>query len=90
MMMTNGQRTPTSGPKRNATDQPIAAVRPCMGGKAELMGDTWAPPIFPPPVPTSASCVAEVERLEDGVEGLGVAGVFTVGTLPMNQDCEWK
>jgi len=56
-----------------------------MGGKAELMGDTCTPVIFPPPFPASASMVPGVERF-DVVEGLGVAGVFTVGTLPMNHD----
>lgn len=66
-------------------DQPTAVVRPCMGGKAELMGDTCTPVIFPPPFPASASMVPGVERF-DVVEGLGVAGVFTVGTLPMNHD----
>lgn len=66
-------------------DQPIAVVRPCMSGKAELMGDTCTPVIFPPPFPASASVVTEVERF-DVIEALGVAGVFTVGTLPMNHD----
>jgi hypothetical protein len=66
-------------------DQPTAAVRPCMGGKAELMGDTCTPVTPPPPFPASGSMAAEVERL-DVVEGLGVAGVFAVGTLPMNHD----
>lgn len=59
-----------------------------MGGKAELMGDTCMPVIFPLPFPASASIATEVERLDDIVEGLGVAGVFAVGTLPMNHD--WK
>ena len=53
------------------------------------MGDTCAPPIFPPPLPASASGVTEVERLEAIAEGFGVAGVFTVGTLPMNHDWKW-
>ena len=59
-----------------------------MGGKAELMGDTCTPVMFPPPLPPSASTVTEVERFEDTVGGLGVAGVFAVGTLPMNHDCK--
>jgi hypothetical protein len=66
--------------------QPTAVVRLCMGGKAELMGDTCTPVTCPPPFPASASIVAEVERLDDIIEGLGVAGVFVVGTLPMNHD----
>jgi len=50
------------------------------------MGDTCTLVILPPPFPASASLVTEVERLDDIVEGLGVAGVFAVGTLPMNHD----
>jgi hypothetical protein len=84
--MSDGKRTPTLGPAWNTAGQPTAAVRPCIGGKAELMGETCVPPIFPPPLPASVSAATEVERLEDIVEGLGVAGVFTVGTLPMNHD----
>ena len=57
-----------------------------MGGNAELMGDTCTLVILPPLFPASASVVTEVERLDDTVEGLGVAGVFAVGTLPMNHD----
>ena len=72
-------------PGKSRADQPTAVVRPCMGGKAELMGDTCTPVIFPPPFPASPSMVAEVERL-DAIEGLGVAGVFAVGTFPMNHD----
>jgi len=68
------------------TDQPTAVVRPCMGGKAELMGDTCTAATFPPPFPASASTVTEVERLDEVIAGLGVAGVFAVGTLPMNHD----
>lgn len=68
------------------TDQPAAVVRPCMGGKAELMGDTCTPATFPPPFPASASMVTEVGGLDEIIEGLGVAGVFAVGTLPMNHD----
>lgn len=68
------------------TDQPTVVVRPCMGGKAELMGDTCTLVTFPPPFPASASMVADVERLEDIVGGFGVAGVFGVGTLPINHD----
>lgn len=72
--------------KVHVTGQPTAAVRPCMGGKAELMGDTCVPPTLPLPLPASGSIATEVERLEDIVEGLGVAGVFAVGTLPINHD----
>jgi len=61
-----------------------------MGGKAELMGDTCTPVIFPPPFPASASMVTGVERLGGIIEGLGVAGVFAVGTLPMNHDWKWR
>lgn len=50
------------------------------------MGDTCRLGIFPVPPPASASTVTEAERLDDIIEGLGVAGVFAVGTLPMNQD----
>ena len=57
-----------------------------MGGKAELMGDTCTLVIFPPPFPASVSTATEVERFDDIIEGLGVAGVFAVGTLPMNHD----
>lgn len=68
------------------TDQPTAAVLPCTSGKAELMGDTCTLVIFPLPFPTSVSTATEVERFDDVIEGLGVAGVFAVGTLPMNHD----
>ena len=50
------------------------------------MGDTCTLVIFPPPPPGSASVATEVERLDDIIDGLGVAGVFAVGTLPMNHD----
>jgi len=50
------------------------------------MGDTCTLVILPPPFPASTSVVTEVERLDDVVKGLGVAGVFAVGTLPMNHD----
>ena len=54
------------------------------------MGDTCTLAILPPPFPASVSFMTEVERLDDIVEGLGVAGVFAVGTLPMNHDCWWR
>lgn len=66
--------------------QPTAVVRPCISGKAELMGDTCAPVTFPPPLPVSPSTPTEVDRLEDMAEGFGVAGVFAVGTFPMNHE----
>lgn len=50
------------------------------------MGDTCTLVIFPLPFPTSVSTATEVERFDDVIEGLGVAGVFAVGTLPMNHD----
>lgn len=80
----DGKRTP-----KNIADHSTAVVRPCMGGNAELIGDTCAAVTLPVPPPASASAVTEVERLEDIAEGLGVAGVFAVGTFPINHDWKW-